>query len=139
MTVHGGKRGLNYKTFSSAVRPNQHCADGFSSFSPDYFPLISLIYTISGRFTLYWSASRGNLVLTSGESSVCFKNSASATAQSECKKPRKGNPKMASFRAELEACFLWKKCLQINGLPLLIRIIYFNFAGITIKIQNLTS
>ena len=28
---------------------------------------------------------------------------------------------------------LWKKCLQVNGLPLLIRIIYFNFAGITIK------
>ena len=43
------------------------------------------------------------------------------------------NQKMGEFIEREWLGSLWKKCLQINGLPLLIRIIYFNFAGITIK------
>jgi hypothetical protein len=43
------------------------------------------------------------------------------------------NRKNGIYTESGRAGMLWKKCLQVNGLPLLIRIIYFNFAGITIK------
>jgi len=51
----------------------------------------------------------------------------------DLKKPGKSEQKSGIYTVRWSAHSLWKKCLQINGLPLLIRIIYFNFAGITIK------
>ena len=54
-------------------------------------------------------------------------------AYESTKSVEKSGQKNGIYTVRGSAHFLWKKCLQINGLPLLIRIIYFNFAGITIK------